>query len=90
MTLFHELFHIGPRFDGDLRRHAGRYAVHSHSQHRYDERMATLARAYLTAEPDPDLHAFLRLNFGQLHQRHGSVLGVVVPRPKLIPVVPVE
>ena len=36
VTLFHELYHIGPAFDGDLRRHAGRYAVHSGSQRRYD------------------------------------------------------
>jgi predicted metallopeptidase len=85
VTLFHELFHIGPQCDGDLRRHAGRYAVHSHSQRRYDERMAGLARAYLNTKPDPGLHAFLRLNFAQLRQRHGSVVGVIVPRPKLVP-----
>jgi predicted metallopeptidase len=85
ITLFHEHFHIGPLFDGDLRRHAGRYAVHSHSQRHYDRRMAELARAYLATKPDPALHAFLRLNFSQLVQRHGSVVGVVVPRPKLLP-----
>ena len=86
VTLFHELFHIGPRFDGDLRRHNGRYAVHSCSQRRYDEHMAGLARAYLASSPDPDLHAFLRLNFGQLRHRHGSIVGAVIPRPKLVPV----
>jgi hypothetical protein len=86
VTLFHELYHINPAFDGDLRRHDGRYALHSHSQRRYDEHMAGLARAYLATQPDPALHAFLRLNFAQLQQRHGSVTGVVVPRPKVIPV----
>jgi hypothetical protein len=86
VTLFHELFHIGPRFDGDLRRHAGRYAMHSRSQRRYDEHMAALAREYLASGPDPDLHAFLRLTFAQLGHRHGAVVGVVVPRPKLVPV----
>jgi hypothetical protein len=86
ITLFHELFHISPEFNGDLRRHAGRYAIHSHSQRLYDQQMAGLARAYLAANPDPALHAFLRLNFAQLQDRHGSVVGVVVPRPKLIPV----
>jgi hypothetical protein len=85
ITLFHELYHIGPAFDGDLRRHDGRYAIHSHSQRSYDEHMAHLARVYLSGNPDPTLHAFLRLDFGQLQQRHGSVIGVVVPRPKLIP-----
>jgi hypothetical protein len=86
VTLFHELYHISPAFNGDLRRHNGRYAIHSHSQRLYDEQMAGLARAYLAGNPDPDLHAFLRLNFAQLEQRHGSVIGVMVPRPKVIPV----
>ncbi len=88
VTLFHELYHIGPQFDGDLRRHGGRYAVHSHSQRRYDLHMAKLARAYLATDPDPDLHAFLRLNFAHLRRRHGTVVGVVVPRPKVVPLPP--
>jgi hypothetical protein len=86
VTLFHELYHIGPAFDGDLRRHGGRYSVHSHSQRHYDQHMAALARAYLGDGADARLYAFLRLNFAQLRHRHAKVLGVVVPRPKLIPV----
>jgi hypothetical protein len=86
ITVFHELYHISLAFDGDLRRHPGRCAVHSHSKRRYDQHMAALAREYLATRPDPALHAFLRLNFAQLQRRHGSVVGVVVPRPKLIPI----
>jgi predicted metallopeptidase len=85
VTLFHELFHISPLCDGDLRRHGGRYAVHTCSQRRYDEHMAMLARAYLATKPDPALHTFLRLNYYQLRHRHGRVVGTMVPRPKLIP-----
>jgi hypothetical protein len=85
ITLFHELYHIGPEFNGDLRRHGGRYSVHTHSQRLYDEEMAKMARAYLAGRPDAKLHGFLRLNFAQLWQRHGGVVGVAVPRPKLIP-----
>jgi len=85
ITLFHELYHIGPAFDGDLRRHGGRCALHSHSKRGYDRHMADLARAYLSDGADHALHGFLRLNFAQLQHRHGSVVGVVVPRPKVIP-----
>ena len=85
VTIFHELHHIGPSFDGDLRRHAGRYEVHTHSQKEYDGQMGELARAYLTGGADPALHAFLRLDFAQLQQKHAGVQGVVVPRPKLLP-----
>jgi hypothetical protein len=85
ITIFHELFHIGPNFDGDLRRHEGRYEVHTHSQKKFDARMLQLAREYLSGRPDPELHAFLRLNFAQLCHRHGGVRGAVVPRPKILP-----
>lgn len=86
VTLFHELFHISPAFDGDLRRHGGRCDLHSRSKKEYDVRMAHLARAYLSNGANARLHDFLRLDFAQLQYRHGSVVSVVVPRPKLIPV----
>jgi len=85
VTIFHELFHISPRFDGDLRRHAGRYAIHTACQKRYDLEMLSMARDYLQRGADPRLHGFLRLNFAQLRRRHGQIVGHVVPRPKLIP-----
>jgi predicted metallopeptidase len=90
ITLFHELYHISPTFDGDLRRHGGRCSIHTHSMKAYDRRMAELAREYLASKPDPHLHAFLRLNFAQLMHRHRSVVAVVVPQPKLVPVVGVD
>jgi hypothetical protein len=52
--------------------------------------MAHLARAYLAGGADPALHDFLRLSFAQLQHRHGQVAAVVVPRPKLLPVVTPE
>jgi hypothetical protein len=85
ITLFHELYHISPAFDGDLRRHQGRYALHSGSQRRYDQHMAGLKRKYLARHPDPALLAFLQLDYAQLRHKHGAVAGVMVPRPKVIP-----
>jgi hypothetical protein len=86
ITLFHELYHISPNFDGDLRRHEGRCALHTHSKRLYDAHMAHLARAYLSNGAKRSVHAFLRLNFAQLQHRHGAVGGVVVPRPRLLPI----
>ncbi len=86
ITLFHELYHISPAFDGDLRRHGGRYDLHTHSKKEYDAHMAQLARSYLSRCPDASVHHWLRLDFAQLQHRHGSVVGVVVPRPKIVPV----
>ncbi len=85
ITLFHELYHISPEFEGDLRRHNGRYDLHSHSKKLYDQHMSHLARTYLSNGADHSLFSFMRLNFSQLLQRHGSVVGVMVPRPRLLP-----
>jgi hypothetical protein len=84
VTLFHELYHISPSFQGDLRGPEGQ--LHGPSKKDYDAHMALLARAYLAGGADPALHAFLRLDFAQLAHRHGSVVGVSVPRPRLLPI----
>ena len=86
VTLFHELYHISPDFDGDLRRHDGRYDLHSHSKKRL--RPSTwptwpaptwpAARPGAARLPAPELRA-------SCNSRHGSVVGVVVPRPKVVP-----
>jgi predicted metallopeptidase len=85
-TVFHELFHMSPAFDGDLRRHKGRYAMHSHSKARYDSHMAALAKEYLANHDRPEVLEFLRFNYRELWVRHGGIRGVIVPRPKLLPV----
>lgn len=84
ITLFHELYHISPQMDGDLRRHEGRYSLHTHSKQEYDRHMADLVRQYLSTKPDSSLFDFLRLDFAQLQHRHKKVISVVVPRPKVI------
>lgn len=85
ITVFHELFHISPRFDGDIRRMEGRYHVHTHSQKEYDREMGVLAQRYLQAQPDEQVWGFLRFRFDELVARHGGVVGVKSPVPKLIP-----
>lgn len=85
-TVFHELFHMSPSFDGDLRRHRGRYALHSHSKALYESQMGTLAREYLADHDQPEVFDFLRFNYRELWEKHGGIRGVIVPRPKLLPV----
>jgi predicted metallopeptidase len=84
-TVVHELWHISPAFDGDLRRFGGRCYVHSGSQKQYDALAATLAERWLAAGPEPRLYEFLRYNFRELVGRHGKVYGRKIPAPKLFP-----
>ena len=87
-TIFHELWHVGPEFDGDLRRHSGRCYAHSHSQKKYDVYMEQLARQYLACCPPESLYQFLTYNFVDLHRRYGRIYGTKVRRPKLLPIDP--
>ena len=41
-TMLHELWHIGPKFDGDVRRLGGRCFAHGSSQKQYDAHVEAL------------------------------------------------
>lgn len=83
-TVVHELWHIGPGFDGDLRRHAGRYYAHGPSQRDYDAHVARLAQAWLVRNPPAHLYEFLSLDFSELIAEYGQVFGSRWPAPQLV------
>jgi len=83
LTVLHELWHIGPKFDGDSRRFRGRCHAHSASQESYDARVEILMNRYLAAKPPESICGFLRLNFRELTSRFGTVIGEKIPAPKL-------
>jgi predicted metallopeptidase len=84
-TVVHELWHIGPRFDGDLRRFSGRCYAHSGSQSRYEAHVKRLAEEWLGLDPPAGLHGFLRYDFRALAEAHGKIFGRRIPAPKLLP-----
>lgn len=85
-TVFHELYHISPEFNGDIRRFPGKYYAHGKSRKRYNELMRKLALDYLKRHGAEEHTAFLRLSFDELSKQHGGVVGTKIrpPRPKLI------
>lgn len=85
-TLVHELWHISPRFDGDLRRFGGRCYAHGASQKQYDAQVDALVDRWLSLDPPSSVYHFLRYDFRQLAHRHGKVYGARIRAPKLIPV----
>ena len=82
-TVVHELWHIGPDFDGDLRRFNGRCYAHSSSRKNFDAVAEHLARRWLEANPPEELHEFLRQDYRALVQDHGRVFGFHVRTPRL-------
>lgn len=85
-TIVHELWHIGPAFDGDIRRHDGRCHVHTGSQRNYDAAMMRMADRWLAQDPPPALYEFLRCSFDELRLRFGPVYGTRVARPRVYPI----
>ena len=86
ITVLHELYHISPFFDGDIRRFDGRYHAHSASQKEYDRLMERYVDEYLQLTPPQELYTFLEHDFRSLIKHHGNVVGHKLPIPKLIPV----
>jgi hypothetical protein len=83
-TVCHELWHISPEFDGDLRRHEGRCYAHGPSERQFHEAMHRLAEKWLSVSPPAEMHAFLNHDFRELQQLHGRVFGIKIPTPRLV------
>lgn len=84
-TIVHELWHIGPAFDGDLRRHEGRCYAHGSSQRKYDALMDRMTQKWLASDPPHHLYEFLESEFDALAAEHGGVRGERWPTPRVIP-----
>jgi len=85
-TIAHELLHISPNFDGDLRRFSGRCYAHTHSHTQFDSQAEQLAQHWLARGPEQSLYGFLQLDFLHLQALHGRIFGRRIAAPKLLPV----
>ncbi len=85
-TVMHELWHIGPHFDGDLRRFDGRCFAHGGSRKQFEAHVDVLLEQWLRQSPPAALTEFLRYKFSELVRRHGRVIGHKIRPPKLVPV----
>ena len=84
VTVFHELYHIGPDFDGDHRRFSGRYHMHSSRAASFDDQADRLCDLYLATTPAPEACRFLRHRTRTLLSRHRAITGLSIPVPKLV------
>jgi hypothetical protein len=85
-TTMHELWHISPQFDGDLRRHEGRCYIHGASEAHFDAIAHRLAQQWMARNPPQGIYSFLRLSYRQLARQHGTVYGTRISAPKLVQV----
>lgn len=83
VTVLHELYHVSPDFNGDIRRFPGRNYAHGHSRKVYNERIETLVDLYLAQLDDDTILAPLHGTMLELRARHKTLVGRRFPAPKL-------
>jgi predicted metallopeptidase len=72
-TLVHELYHINPGFNGDLRRFPGKNTMHGRSIKAYDQRIASLTQLYLKRARRREALSLLSLNHKDLLRAYGEI-----------------
>ncbi|MCL2745430.1 MAG: hypothetical protein FWE67_16440 [Planctomycetaceae bacterium] len=83
-TIIHELYHINPAFNGDIRRFSGRCYAHGSSQKDYDAAVQRFAVYWLKQEPPEEIWKFLTLNYKELTERSGRLIGTRIGKPKMV------
>jgi len=83
VTVFHELYHISPVFDGDIRRFPGRNFAHGSSRKRYNKLMESLVDGYLQGEKAHESLAFLEGDMDALRVKYQTIVGRRYPAPKI-------
>jgi hypothetical protein len=81
-TLFHELYHVSPSCNGDLRRFPGRNYAHGHSRKVFQQRVEHLLDSYLAAAPPPSLLSALDITEADWQQGLVTIKGLQVPLPR--------
>lgn len=83
-TVLHELYHISPLFNGDIRRFSGKNYAHGNSRRGYDDLINIYTEEYINSTLNPELSAFLKYRYSELKRRHGAIYGdmIRIPRSK--------
>ncbi len=82
-VVFHELYHISPRFNGDIRRMAKVKASHGGSRKLFDRRFEHEMKLFHEYIAGTAYMNFLDLNTRRLHEVFGKITGrrMKIPRP---------
>jgi len=83
VTVFHELYHISPEFDGDIRRFPGRNFAHGGSTKRYNRLMERFVDEYLVLPGSSELTVFMECGMAELRGRHRAIVGRKMAMPKI-------
>ncbi|MBN1499943.1 MAG: hypothetical protein JW982_07305 [Spirochaetes bacterium] len=82
-VIFHELYHICPEFNGDIRRFGIRKAAHGASRKKYDTYFEEEMNDFIDFIKTTKYKNVLGMNYKQIHKKFGSVkfLRMKIPKP---------
>lgn len=83
VTVCHELYHISPAFDGDLRRFPGRNYAHGSSRKKYNELVSGIVDDYLRLRGEETLPRFLSADTTGLRRENRTIVARRMPAPRL-------
>ncbi len=83
ITIFHELYHISPAFDGDIRRFPGKNYAHGRSRKEYNALVAGLVDDYLQKLEDESLTDFLEGDMKAMRTGYKLIIGRKFPVPRI-------
>ncbi len=84
-TVLHELYHISPLFNGDIRRFPGKNFAHGNSRKKYDKLIEAFTDEYQKETVHPELSDFLKYRYSELKRKYGAVCGDMIRIPRSNP-----
>ncbi len=83
-TIFHELYHISPAFDGDLRRFSGRYIYHTANEQAFERKVGKIIDDYLIHQTNFKFSEFLYWTPSQWRFRYKQIYFYALANPRII------
>ena len=82
-TVIHELHHISPLFNGDIRRYSGKNYAHGNSRKDFDDLISIYTDEYISDTIHPELSNFLKYRYNELKRKYGAIFGNMIRIPRL-------
>lgn len=77
-TVLHELHHISPLFNGDIRRYSGKNYAHGNSRKDFDDLISIYTDEYIQSTSHPELSSFLKYKYSELKRKYGAICGDMI------------
>jgi hypothetical protein len=77
-TVLHELHHISPLFNGDIRRYSGKNYAHGNSRKDFDDLISIYTDEYIQSTSNPELSSFLKYKYSELKRKYGAICGDMI------------